>query len=176
MIATLRFIGVLNAAIWFGGALFFTFSIWPASLSSDLREVFGETYTRVIAFHLVDHYYRLFYWCGIIALVHQLAEWVYLGKALQRLTITVLAVVFSIGLLGGFWMQPRLKKNHEIRYAKPGIYTPQLQEQAARRFKTWNAVAHFANVVALCGLAYNFWRITAPPATTRFVATGKFRS
>ena len=37
----LRFIGVMNAALWFGAALFFTFAIAPAFSSPEMKRLLG---------------------------------------------------------------------------------------------------------------------------------------
>ena len=54
---------------------------------------------------MFERYFVLHYCCGGLALLHQLAEWVYLGKAMQRFTFGLLMAILSISLLGGFWLK-----------------------------------------------------------------------
>lgn len=177
MIVFLRFIGVTNAAIWFGGAVFCALAIdSPVFFTPELTRLFGEVYTRVIQQAVVERYYVLFYWCGVIAFIHQLAEWVYLGRALQRLTLGILGTVFCLGLIGGLWLHPKLQKLHEVRHAKVGFYPPAMQAQAARSFGIWYSVSQVAKFFSLAGLLCYTWRVTNPPPGPRFSSATKFRS
>ena len=176
MIAALRFIGIVNAAVWFGGALFYTVGVLPAFFNSEMKRVFGDFYVQVIANELTDRYYSLFYWCGIVALVHQLTEWVYLGKPLQRLNLAIIMGVFCFALFGGLWLQPRLKDLHHARYVPRADRTETMRHQAHRSFRIWNGISRASNLLLLPALLVYTWRIVAPPNATRFLAATKFRS
>ncbi len=176
MTVVLRLIGVMNAAVWFGGALFFSFGVAPAFFSQEMKGLFGEVYTGVIAQLVFERYFVLFYWCGAIAVVHLLAEWVYLGKPLHRLTLGILIGVYLIGLFGGLWLQPKLQRLHQTKYARAELVTPALRTQAARSFRIWHGVSEITNLLALGGLAVYTWRVSNPPNQTRFSSAAKFRS
>src|SRR5436190_8946410 len=107
VIAFLRFIGIVNAAVWFGAALFFSFGIAPAFFTPEMKRLFGDFYCGLIAQAVLERYFVLHYCCGALALVHQLAEWVYLGKALQRFTFGLLLAILTLSLTGGLWFQPK---------------------------------------------------------------------
>lgn len=166
----------MNAAVWFGGALFYTCAIAPAFFAPEMEKLFGEVYTGVIALVMWDRYYALFYWCGVIAVVHQLAEWVYLGRALQRLTLGLWVAVFLYALIGGLWLQPKLKQLHQVKYAREGVYAEAVQSQAARSYVLWRRTGQAANILALMALLTYVWRTNNPPAGPRFLSSGKFRS
>ncbi len=182
----LRLIGVMNAAVWFGGSLFFTLAIAPTFFTPEMKRLFVPSYADaavgLIAQLVLQRYFVLQYWCGAIAVVHQLAEWVYLGRALPRLSLYFLAGVIGIGLAGGLWFQPKLKRLHEVRYGAE-IYhrelsTPEMKAAAGKSFTLWHAVSQIANGLALVGLAYYTWNVINPPDPTRFIpaTTPKFRS
>lgn len=175
MIAFLRFIGILNAAVWFGAALFFTFGIAPVFFTPEMKSLLGEIYAGLVAQAVVERYFVLHYCCGAVALMHQLAEWVYLGKALQRLTFGLLLGILTLSLMGGLWLQPKLKELHRIEYAKPEQVPAAERAEAKRLFRAWHGVAQTFNLLTLIGLAAFAWRLSTPPNGTRFV-TGKFRS
>ena len=42
-----------------------------------------------------------------------MAEWLYTGKAFQRLTLLLLMALFVVGILGGHVMEPRMKELQE---------------------------------------------------------------
>src|SRR5258706_13325490 len=115
----LRFIGILNAAVWFGAAIFFTFGIAPVFFTPQVRHLLGDIYAGLVLQAVIERYFLLHYCCGAIALIHQLAEWVYLGKALQRGTVGLLLAILALSPTGGLWLQPKLKDLHRIQYAGP---------------------------------------------------------
>ena len=107
-----------------GASIFFTFSVGPAVFSSAMREILGSEafpgYSGRIAIVFVDRYCVLQQVCSTIALVHLVAEWLYMGKPLQRLTLWLLLGICSIGLVGGYSLQPKLRSLHRTIYG-PGF-------------------------------------------------------
>ena len=176
MILILRFIGVVNAAIWFGAAAFFTFAVAPAFFTPEMKSRLGDFYTGWIAQKVLDRYFLLHYWCGGIALVHLLAEWVYLGKALSRFLLWLLIGTLGLSLIGGLGLTPKLKRLHLIKYARAESFTDTQRTQAARSFSRWHGVSSGMNLLILCGLAVYFWRTVHSNDGPRFVSANKFRS
>jgi hypothetical protein len=192
VILAIRFIGVLNAAIWLGSAVFFTCAAAPAFFSTDAKALGISTfYTGSMAQLVLARYFYVQHICGLIAVAHLLAEWVYLGRALQRFTFSLLVVLLCLGFAGGLWLQPKLKRLNLVRYsmsetlnARDGSRQAQpvtipVEERAAaeKAFRSWHPVSIFFNVVVLAGLVFYFWRVTHPPDDLRFVSTStKFRS
>ena len=184
MTALLRFIGVINAAVWLGAAVFFTLGA-PALFTTEAKAVLGETQAGIAAMMLLSRYFALQYWCGAIAVIHQLAEWVYLGRSLQRGTLGVLLAVYALALLGGLWLQPKLRELHEVKYGyqkveggyvRGSLPPKERQEVAAAAFRRWHGVSMVFNLFILGGLVFFTWRVTSPVALPRFVPTNKFRS
>src|SRR6266508_2140726 len=61
----LRFIGVLNAAVWLGAAFFFTFAVAPAFFTPEVKEIFhGRFWPGVMAQFVVERYFYLQQICG----------------------------------------------------------------------------------------------------------------
>lgn len=185
MIVLLRFIGVMNAAVWFGAAVFLTFAAAPVLFTPETKRLVGEAQAGIIAQLVLEHYFALQYWCGSIAILHQLAEWVYLGKALQKVTFGILLGAFILVLMGGLWLQPKLQKLHQIHYgylktpqgyAKNESLSPAQRLQADKTFKAWHGVSMIINVLVLGGLAVYVWRVANPTDGPRFVSANKFRS
>lgn len=184
MIVLLRFVGLINAAVWLGAAVFFTLAA-PALFTQEAKELLGEAHSGLAAMMLVDRYFGLQYWCGGIAIIHQLAEWVYLGRSLQRWAVGVLFAVYLLVLVGGLWLQPRLQKLHEIKYGyrkveqkyqRDARYTPQQSAEAAADFRRWHGVSMVFNLIIMGGLFFFTWRVANPVDLPRFIPANKFRS
>ena len=166
---------MLNAAIWLGAALFYTLSVAPAVVSSDMLALLGKSfsfYSESVSQIVRIHY---FYWhvgCALIALLHLLAEWLYLGRAMPQLWSVLLAVLLALGLLGSFWLNPKLAGLHRERYLN---VRPESREEAVGSFRFWHGVFQTINVLMISGVAVYFWRATNPPDALRFVSPAKFR-
>jgi len=169
----IRFIGLMNAAIWFGGSLFMMVGVAPAVFTPEMKRL-GDLWTGFIAFHLFDRYFALQYWCGAVAIAHMFAEWVYLGKPLYRWPLAVVFGVFCLGLAGGLVVQPRLKLLHSIKYANGE--TEVRKSQAARSLQIWHRVSEAAGLLVVGGLGWYLWRMGNPPNAPRYTASSKFRS
>ena len=175
MIAFLRFFGIMNAAVWFGAAVFFSFGIAPAFFTPEMKRLLGEIYAGLVAQSVIERYFVLHYCCGGLALLHQLAEWVYLGKALQRLTFGLLLAILTFSLLGGFWLQPKLKELYRIRHGRANQFTAEQKSDAANSFRRWHEASQIINLVMLASLGLLAWRVSVPQQNGTRFTPGKFR-
>ena len=163
----------MNAAVWLGGSLFFTFGVAPAFFTPEMKKIVYEPFNGIVAQLVVDRYFALHYWCGGIALVHLFAEWVYLGRPMPRLTLYLLTGILGIELLGGLVLAPKLKTLHRVRYSHP---KPEERVEAKRSFGVLHGVASVTNLFVLGGLLIYSWRVINAKDGHRFVPTNKFRS
>lgn len=182
MILAIRFIGILNASIWLGGAFFFTFFAAPAFFSGDIKS-FGlhPFWPGAMAQLVIAGFFQLQYICSALALAHLFAEWVYLGRTLHRLTLGLLLGLFFVGLAGGLWLQPKMKELHLTKYSMGPDYKPvpmadARRIQAANSFSRWHGVSQIINLATLGCLVIYLWRVTHPSDNLRFVGAPKFRS
>ena len=176
MIGFLRFVGVLNAAVWLGASVFFTFAAGPAPFSAEMRSLLGPGnfpyFSGAIAQVLIARYFHLQVVCGVVAVAHLLAEWLYLGKPSRKLQGGLLIGVCAAALIGGYGLQPKLKALHATKY---GINTrPEVREAADRSFRAWHGVSQVINLLAVAGLGTYLWRAANPSDPTRFVTSVKF--
>ena len=120
MIGFLRFVGILNAAVWFGAAVFFTFGTGLAPFSQEMKDLLGQDnypyFSGAIAQVFIARYFYFQIACAMVAVVHLLAEWLYLGKHPQKLQVGLLIGLASAALIGGYWLQPKLKALHATKY------------------------------------------------------------
>jgi len=178
VLVVLRIIGVFNAAIWLGAAVFFTFAVGPGIFSPEMREIFApptqplrEYYLGLIAQHLIGRYFALNLICCCIALLHFFAEMIYAGKPFRRFTFSLLILVLTLGLIGGYVFRPKIKTVHQLKYRG----NAQEQVEAEQQMKRLHAVSASGNILSLIALLIYTWQVTNPPDHTRFVSAQKFR-
>ena len=169
---------MLNAAIWLGAALFYTMSVAPALISGKILELLrgqnSQFFSGAISQIVLARYCYWHTLCAFVALLHLLVEWLYLGRALHRFWSGLLAVLLGLGLLGSFWLCPKLAGLHRAQYYLN--VRPESREAAAKSFRLWQEVFHGINVLVIGGVTLYFWRATHPPDALRFLTAGKFRS
>lgn len=173
MIGFLRFIGLLNAGIWLGAAVSFTIALGPAFFSAEMKSILPPPYNGAAAQIIIKRYFILLYCCGAIALIHLILEKLYSGKAIERLTMGALALAISFGLLGGIWLQPKLRELHLRKYNSGS--SVEVRAEADRTFKTWHGVSQTMNLLVMAGLLVYFWRVSSQTNSSRFISSNKFR-
>jgi hypothetical protein len=171
VIGLLRFVGILNAAIWCGSAIFLTVGL-PAIFSPELKTLLTTPGVGFAAEAVVARFFLLQYWCGGIALAHLLAEWVYCGRPVRRLNLALVVGMLILALAGGWWLQPKMLAWHKDKYFGG---TKELQTQAGQSFARWHAASETANLLVIGGLILYLWRVSAPPESPRFGGFTKIR-
>ena len=163
MISFLRFLGVANAAIWLGAAVFVTLFAGPAFFSPEMLAVFGgqRYYAGAAAEVFISRYFVLHHLCAALALTHLVAERFYLGRMLTRMTISLWLLLVVLTLTGGYVAQPKMRQLHQQMY----FGNPTAQAAAKKSFGAWHGAAQAANLVVTVALLGFFWRITHPRRT-----------
>jgi Domain of unknown function (DUF4149) len=164
-------VGILNAAVWCGSAIFLTIGL-PAVFSPELKKLLTPAGVGFAAEAVVARFFLLQYWCGAIALAHLFAEWLYGGRPMRRLNLALVLAMLAVALLGGLWAQPKMRDWHATKYFGK---TVELQTQASQNFALWHAVSESANLLVIGGLILYLWRVSVPPAGPRFGSLGKIR-
>ena len=176
MIGLLRFVGILNAAVWFGAAIFLTFGVGMVPFSQEMKSLLGQAnypyFSGAIAQLFIARYFFFQIGCVMIAAMHLLAEWLYLGKHPQKLQVGLVIGLASAVLIGGYWLQPKMKVLHATKYGLDN--RPEVREAADRSFRAWHGVSQVINLLMVGGLTVYLWRATNPSDPTRFVSAAKF--
>jgi hypothetical protein len=172
----LRFLGLLNAAVWCGAAIFLIIGL-PAVFSDDLKKALGAVGPMGVglaAQAIIARFFILQYCCGAIGLVHLVLEWLYCGKPLLQKSLTILIMLIGLALAGGLWIQPKLKDLHHTMYFGS---TPAARDDATRTFKAWHGASECGNLVVIGGLLVYLWRTSRPGDQARFgnLNLGKIR-
>lgn len=177
MIGFLRIVGLINAAAWFGGSLFFLLVGGPTLESESMRELLGARnfpYFSGAAFHLVaSHWASWQAVFGLVALGHLLAQWLYSGRMPGSGWRSLLIALCAGALITGFWLEPRARELQQVVYAVNA--TPAVRQNAAASERTLRRVVTSLNWLFTLGIGAWLWRVANPPDQTRFVDTAHFR-
>lgn len=169
---------MLNAAVWLGAAVFCSTGLLVALNSREAVALIGSAYfaqvtgalTQIIFIRL----FQLQVLCAILAWVHLVAEWMYLGRIPRRIWVGLMTLLFSLSLLGSIWLCPKLARLHRAQYATN--LTTEQRATGQRSFKIWDSVFQAVNVFLIGGVTVYFWRVTHAQDEPRFVSPSKFRS
>jgi len=177
VIGFLRFVGLMNAAVWFGAAVFYTFGAGPSLASSGLKDVIGTNNSPYFGF-LIENmvgrsFWHLYLACSVVALLYMAAEWLYFGKYPSRWWLAFVFALVLVGTFQGFWIQPTLKSLHESEHNRQ--VRVEERQLAARSFTTWNAISRYLDLVLAASLGFYTWRVANPSDPMRFVGSAKFR-
>lgn len=167
----------MNAAVWLGAAMFFTFGAGPAFFSPEMQALLDKNYPYYsggVAQIVIARYFHWQLACSLIALVHLVAEWLYLGRTPPKFTAALLGVILCLGLAGGFFLQPKLKSLHQIKYSPAA--TPAQRSEAASSFRGWHGASQAMNLFVLLGITIYCWRTANPSDPTRILPAAKFKS
>jgi hypothetical protein len=160
VIGFLRFVGLVNAAIWIGASVFGAFAVLPAFFSPEMTAVISPPYNGFAAQVVLHRYLCMQYACAAVAVLRLIAEFLYLGRPVDRLVAALLAVIIGFGLLEGLYLEPRLKTLFQAKY-HPGS-TPAQREEAGRLFGPLHGLSQGVNLLVITCVGFYFWRVTRP--------------
>jgi len=169
----LRFVGVLNAAVWLGAACFFTLVAGPAFFSAEMLSFLPRPHAGRAAEVILQRLFLLQQGCAVIALIHLGLEHFHSGRAVEKLTLALLVCLLGFGLAGGQWLLPKMHELQRVRYGAQT--TPAQKQQAAAEFASWHRASRVADLAALAALMFYLWRLTRPAGGPRFAPLDKFK-
>lgn len=175
VLSFLRIIGLLNAAVWLGAVLFFTFAVGPAFFGASMLDIFGgeespgsRYYAGLAAMVVLKRYFIWLYVCGGIAVLHAVIESAYHGQPLKQMKTVLAVVLLAMSLVGGAMIQPKLRDLQGTKYDARA--TPVQREAASRSFAVWHGISQAINLLMALGVLFYFWKTTAPPAAAPRIA------
>jgi len=167
----------MNAAVWLGTAIFFTFGAEPACFSPDMRAALGVTnpsyFPGAIATVVMTRYYHITLACGVVALLHLLAEWFYMGRPGRKFSLGLLVALFLLTLIGSNALQPALVRLNRKHYTATQAAD---RESAGKSFRILSVTGRTLNILIIGGLILYAWRVGTPSDRLRFVSPVQFRS
>jgi hypothetical protein len=167
----------MNAAVWLGTTVFFTFGANPACFSPIMTNMFKADadayYPNVVAQAVMAKYYVISMACAVIALLHFLAKWFYMGRPSRKFSGGLVISLFLLTLIASNVITPELTNLNKNRFTAT---QPAERQSAAKWFHILRAVETTFNFLMIGGLMVYTWRIANPSDTLRFVSPVKFRS
>ena len=174
----LRYLGLLNAAVWVGGSVFFSFLAGPVFFTPEVKSITPPPYNGIVAQIMLGRYFSLHLLCGVLAIVHLLLEWLYGGGAFPRRAVAVIGVLLGLALIGGKFIGPKLTVWHQQQYQfqlksedggppmiKPKTYPQEVRQDAKWKFGIWHGVSQTVNLAMLILLAWRFWKLARPASS-----------
>ena len=145
---------VLTAAVWLGGAVFFTFVAGPMFFAPDLAEVLPKPRDGLVAQALIHRFTAFQLSLAVIAMLTLLVGWRLEGGAFPRARVLLLAGLVALIVFGLFYISPRLEWLHQMKYPdyfKIGT-TPEETAYANKSFGPLHGISQVGNLVVLFGL------------------------
>lgn len=180
MTGILRFVGLLNAALWLGGSVFFTLVAGQVPFAPETKAFLarlgpeaGPYVGGMIAQIGIAHFFTFQIICAVIALLHLGAEWLYIERRGRRFLFGLLAGLLLATLAGDFWLRPKMNELFRAKYARN--FPAEQREAAARSFGLWHGVSMTVNLFVLGALVVYLWQMSRPAEPARFVRPPHFR-
>ena len=120
-----------------------------------------------------ERFFALQYWCGGIALVHLLTEWLYSGKPLRPWTLYLVLGAVALAVVGGSWLEPKVKKLHLDVYGVRS--TVQQREQSRRPLVVWRDVLGVIQYLTMIGPFIHLLQVTSAGGAPRLLNAAKFK-
>ena len=148
----------MNIAVWFGAAVFFTVAAGPAFFSAEMLSFLPKPYAGRAAEVIIERYLLLQHWCGAIALLHVLVEYLYSGRQVERWSLALLSALFVLALIGSYWLLPHMHDLQRIMYSSAASIAQ--QAAAKSRFGLLHGASYLVNLLMIAGLVSHLWRLT----------------
>ena len=153
-----QLVGTLNAAVWLGGAVFFTFFAGPVFFDPALEAVLPKPEDGVAARFLINRFTAFQLSCACIALITMFIGWRLEGGKFPRAQSLLLGGILVLIVFGMTVLAPKLNALHELKYAYYfGVKATKAQSEAAgKAFGSLHGLSQVCNLVVLLGLVTQF--------------------
>jgi len=153
---------VLTAAVWLGGAVFFTFVAGPMFFAPELAEALPKPRDGIVAQELIHRFTAFQLSLAAIAALALLVGWRFEsegesegeGGKFPRARALLLAAMVALIVFGLIYITPRLEWLHQMKYPdyfKIGT-TPEETAYANKSFGPLHGISQVGNLVVLFGL------------------------
>ena len=133
----------------------------------------GESYfPGAISGVVMSRYYGLMMACAVVALLHFLAEWFYMGRPRRKFSLGLVAALFVLTFIGSRAIHPSLVHLNGTHYR--AAQTAE-RESAGRNFRVLHVTSIVLNVLIIGGLVVYVSRVSSASDTVRFMRPVQFR-
>lgn len=165
----LRFLTLLNAAVWIGTGIFFTFLVGPAFFSQEVAAFLPRPYVERLAEIMVGRYYLVFLGCAIASMVLVVADYLHTGRLPAAGSLVVLLLLLGVAITSQFWLVPKLNTLHRVKYSS--VATPEQKLEAQESFRRFHGLSQGGNLMGLIALGFYFWGVSRPLFSPRYSAS-----
>lgn len=120
----------------------------------------------------MSRYYHLTLACGVIALLHFLAEWIFLGRPRRKFSFGLVATLFILTLIVSNAVYPSLVRLNRKHYTAT---QPAERESAGKNFRILRVTGIVLNVMIIGGLVVYVSRVASASDAVRFMRPVQFR-
>ena len=162
----IQLVGALNAAVWLGGTVFFTFIAGPAFFSADLEPILPKPESGIAARYLIGKFAAFQIACASIGVINLFIGWrrsMFDKPKPQALILITIMLLSGVGML---LLTPKMDVLHQIKYAEYfGLQaTSEEKEVAAKAFGRLHGISQVGNLLVLICLLLNFvlyWKMAS---------------
>lgn len=153
-----QLVGTLNAAVWLGGAVFFTFFAGPVFFDPALKDVLPKPEDGIAARFLIDRFTAFQLSCSCIAMITIAISWRLEGGKFPRKQGLLLGGILLLIVLGMIVLTPKLNALHELKYADYfDVQATKAESKAAdKAFSSLHGLSQVGNLAVLLGLVAQF--------------------
>ncbi len=110
--------------------------------------------------------------CAVVAILHFLAEWFYMGRPRRKFSFGLVAALFVLALIGSRAVRPGMVHLNDRHYRAA---QPAERESAGKNFRVLHVVDIALNVLIIGGLVVYVSRVSSASDTLRFMRPVQFR-
>ena len=139
--------------------------------------IFGPAhryYEGAVVEVIIRRYYWVHYFCGVFAILHLVMSWISTGRPFQRVLLGLVGGMLLFGVIGGFYIQPKLNNLRTVMYGGGGKYTQAQAVKAHESFKTWHAASQVMNFTMFLGVGGFLFQFGRPASAARFFSQTKY--
>jgi hypothetical protein len=174
VISFLRVVGLMNAAVWLGGSLYHLLAVGPFFSSAGIKWLIGDFYAGGVGLMAWQRFYALSYLCISVALLHLVAEWVYLGRGISRFNGGLLCLLLTFTLLGNYQMDKVVAPAYYNRTSQK--VSAEERARAERTYPLWSTIWNTSTVLLELGILIFSIRTLTVVQGPRFTTQTKFRT
>jgi len=120
----------------------------------------------------MSRYYSAMMACAVVAVLHFLAEWLYMGRPRRKFSLGLVAGLFVLTLIGSNAVEPSLIRLNGKHYRAS---QPAERESAGKNFRVLHVTSIVLNVLLIGGLVVYVSRVSSASDTLRFMRPVQFR-
>jgi len=161
-----QLVSTLNAAVWLGAAVLFTFIAGPAFFDPALKDILPKPEDGIAARFLIGRFTAFQIACACVAVITLLVDWRMGGGQFPCAQALLLGGIILLITAAILWLTPQLDALHQVKYAEHFGKTATAVESdtAAKAFGRLHGLSMISNLLVLIGLLAQFvlnWKAVA---------------